>query len=155
VSQNLLSLTLTDAQLTAIDNALTALESQLAGLISLDGDERRSLMRMGNKSEAFCRQTLGVLSLNPQMVPASLKLAEGQADLTTLDRLRPRLLRLQRLTERAQDSDIALGSDVMSLALEGYALLKVSGKNQGLEGLRKDLSARFAKSARQAEPAAA
>lgn len=32
------------------------------------------------------------------------------------------------------------------LSLEGYALLKVAGKNQGLEGLRKELSARFAKS---------
>ena len=155
VSQNLLSLTLTDTQLAGIDDALTSLESQLTGLISLDGDERRSLMRMGNKSESFCRQTLGALALNPQVVPPSLKLADGQADLAAIDRLRPRLQRLQRLTERAQDSDIALGSDVMSVALEGYALLKVSGKNQGLEGLRKDLSARFAKSPRQEEPAVA
>ena len=60
-------------------------------------------------------------------------------------KLNPSLVRLQRLTERAEATDEALGSDVMSTALEGYALLKVAGKNQGLEGLRKDLSARFAK----------
>lgn len=148
MSQNLLSLTLSDAQLTAIDAALTALEAQLIGLIALDGDER-NVIRMGQKSEAFCRQTLGVLGQNPQVVPPSLKLAEGQADLLALDRLRPRLLRLQRLTERAADSEAALGSDLMSLSLEGYALLKVSGKNQGLESLRKELSARFAKAPRQ------
>jgi hypothetical protein len=43
----------------------------------------------------------------------------------------------------------------MNVALQGYALLKVAGKNQGLEGLRKELGTRFAKSARQveAEPA--
>ncbi|MDB6163466.1 MAG: hypothetical protein JWL98_898 [Xanthomonadaceae bacterium] len=147
MSQNLISLTLSDAQLTAVDAALTSLEAQLVGLIALDGDER-NVVRMGQKSEAFCRQTLGVLGQNPQVVPPSMKLAEGQADLLALDRLRPRLLRLQRLTERAQDSESALGSDLMSLALEGYAMLKVSGKNQGLESMRKDLSARFAKTSR-------
>lgn len=86
-----------------------------------------------------------MLAQNPQVVPPSIDVAEAHADLDALDRLRPRLARLQRLSERAEDTEAALGSDVMSLALEGYALLKVAGKNQGLEGLRKDLSARFAK----------
>lgn len=113
------------------------------GLVALDVDERRSLNRMGAKSEQFCRQTLDVLGQNPQVVPASIGLADAQADLATLDRLRPRLARLQRLAERAQDSEIALGSDIMSLALEGYALLKVAGRNQGLEALRRYLGSRF------------
>lgn len=44
----------------------------------------------------------------------------------------------------------------MAFALEGYALLKVAGRNQGLEGLRKELSARFAKtSAKPDTPPAA
>ena len=59
--------------------------------------------------------------------------------------MRPRLHRLQRLAERAQDSETALGSDVMSLVLEGYALLKVAGRNQGLEALRRELGSRFSK----------
>ncbi|MCY7354736.1 MAG: hypothetical protein LH470_06605 [Lysobacter sp.] len=55
--------------------------------------------------------------------------------------------------ERADDSEVALGSDVMSLALEGYALLKVAGKNQGLELLRKELGSRFTKTRTpEAEP---
>ncbi|MGY4515205.1 hypothetical protein [Lysobacter sp. HA18] len=154
-NQNLLSLPLPDSQLMAIDNLLTDLEAQLAGLGSMEAEKRKSLARMGGKSEAFCRQTLSVLEQNPQIVPPSLKLAEVRADLDAIDRLRPRLQRLQRLTERAQDSETMLGSDVMSAALQGYALLKVAGKNQGLEGLRKDLGARFAKVARAAaEPSA-
>jgi len=39
LSQNLNSLTLTDAQLTAADAALTALEGAFTGLVALDGDE--------------------------------------------------------------------------------------------------------------------
>lgn len=145
MSQNLISLTLTDEQLASADAALTALEQAFAALIALDGEQRKGLNRMGGKSEQFCRQTLTVLGQNPQVVPASIGLAEAQADLAALDRLRPRLQRLQKLTERAEDSETALGSDVMSLALEGYALLKVAGRNQGLEALRKDLSSRFSK----------
>ena len=37
----------------------------------------------------------------------------------------------------------------VSLSLEGYALLKVAGRNQGLEGMRKELSGRFNKTARR------
>jgi hypothetical protein len=146
----MISLQLTNDQLDGIDAALGQLESALAGLIALTPDERRSLARMGPKSESFCRQTLSVLEQNPQMVPASLDLAGARGDLTVLDQLRPRFDRLQRLAERAADSETALGSDVMDVALEGYSLLKVSGRGQGLDGLRRELGSRFAR-ARRAE----
>lgn len=145
MSQNLISLTFTDDQLASTDRALDMLEQALAGLVALDVDARKGLSRMGPKSEQFCRQTLSALGQNPQLVPASIGLADAQVDLMTLDRLRPRLHRLRKLMERAEDSEVALGSDVMSLALEGYALLKVAGRSQGLEGLRRELSGRFHK----------
>jgi hypothetical protein len=151
MSQNLVSLTLSDTQLSTIDQCLGDMEAQLLDLIAMNTAQRRSLARMGDKSETFCRQTLNVLAQNPQVVPPSLKLAEALADLAALDRLRPRLQRLLRLTERASDTEIALGSDVMNAALQGYALLRVAGKNQGLEGLRKELGSRFIKAPRQVE----
>ncbi|UXI70447.1 hypothetical protein [Tahibacter amnicola] len=146
MSQNLLSLVLTDAQLAEADAALDALERALDDLISLTPDERRGLNRMGPKSEVFCRQVVAALQQNPQIVPPKMNVAEGAADLVAIDRLRPRLSRLLRITERADDTVAVLGSDVMSLALEGYAQLKVSGRNEGLDGLRKELSSRFRKS---------
>ncbi|QOW22737.1 hypothetical protein [Novilysobacter avium] len=151
MSQNLINLTLSDAQLDAVDQALTELETQLVALVAMNAAQRRKLARMGDKSETFCRQTLNVLSQNPQVVPPSLKLAEALEDLAALDRLRPRMQRLQRLAERGADSETALGSDIMRCALDGYALLKVAGRNQGLEGLRKELGARFAKNSRSTE----
>ncbi len=151
MSQNLINLTLTDAQLEVVDQALTELETQLVALVAMNAAQRRKLARMGDKSEAFCRQTLSVLTQNPQVVPPSLKLAEAQSDLVALDRLRPRMQRLQRLAERGADSETALGSDIMRCALDGYALLKVAGRNQGLEGLRKELGTRFAKNGRAPE----
>jgi hypothetical protein len=145
MSQNIISITFDDKALNAIDTAISALEGELQGLIDLSVHERRALPKMGDKSEAFCRQTLNVLAQNPQVVPTSLNLAEAQRDLQALDALRSRSLRLRQLVGRVEDSELALGSDVMSAALDGYALLKVLGKGSGLETLRKEVGARFAK----------
>jgi hypothetical protein len=155
MSQNLISMVLSADQLTAIDGALATLEQNLSGLVALQPSQRRELYKMGEKSEQFGRQTLNVLTNNPQIVPPSLGLAEAQQDVAALDALRPRLQRMKQLVERGEDTETALGSDIMSTALEGYGLLKVSGKNQGLDGLRQELSSRFAKSRRVAEVPAA
>ena len=156
MSQNKVSLELSNEQLSQAAQAITTLEQVLAGLVSLAPAERRRLVKMGQKSEVFCRQTLRVLAQNPQIVPPGLNLAEAQADLLALDQLAPLLDRLQRLAERGRDTEMALGADVMDVALEGYALLGVSGKQQGLDGLRKQLSSRWARSrSAEAEPAEA
>ena len=93
MSQNLLSLTLSDEQLRAVDDALTALETSLTSLISLTPEQRRALNRMGPKSENFCRQTMTVLEQNPQVLPPSVDLQEAKAGLAALGKLRPRLAR--------------------------------------------------------------
>lgn len=76
MSQNLISLSLSDDPPAAADQALTALEQAFAGFIVLDGDERRGIIRMGGKSEQFCRQALSVLPQNPKIVPASIGMAK-------------------------------------------------------------------------------
>jgi hypothetical protein len=150
MSQNLIQLTLTPEDYTAIDAALATLETRLAGLIDLSTDERRGLVRMGEKSEAFCRQTLLAMDENRNFVPASVGLDDARADLEQLDALRRRTLRLQRLTGRCEDTTTALGSDVMSAALEGYSLLKMLGKGSGLAPLRETIAGRFSRRGRGA-----
>jgi hypothetical protein len=43
----------------------------------------------------------------------------------------------------------------MDVAVEGYGLLKESGKNKGVDGLRKELCSRWAKTRRASEAAVA
>jgi hypothetical protein len=152
--QNLISLQLSDADVNTLNTLMGDMESRLTGLLALDNATRRQLTKMGDKSEAFVRQTIMVLAQNPEIVPPSLGLAEAQADLRALDQLRPLLARMQRLVERMSDSEMALGSDAMTVALEGYGLLKLSGRNKGLEAVSEALSARFSRS-RKAEAAPA
>ena len=151
--QNLVSLNLSVQDLADVDAAIATLRRVFAPMIALQPGQRRELYKMGDKSEAFCRQTLSVLAANPQMVPPNLGLSEAQADIAALDALRPRVQQLQQLVERAEDTETALGSDIIAVALEGYGLLKVSGKGEALKGARQALSARFAKSRRSPEPA--
>lgn len=122
-----MSLALSADDLDAVDAALTILETRFAGLIALRVEERCGLARMGDRSEAFCRRTLAMLAQNPQLVPPGFGLVEAQADLAAADALHPRLLRLRRLSGRAEDSEVMLGCDVMVAALQGHALLEAAG----------------------------
>ncbi|MFZ5527965.1 MAG: hypothetical protein ACOZE7_15030 [Pseudomonadota bacterium] len=148
MTQNLITLSVTEQQYNEVDAALATIENHFAGLKDLSQNERRGLMKMGNKSEAFCRQTLVVLAQNPAVVPPGLSLADAQGDLHHLEQLRIRTARVRKLLGRMDDSEVALGSDVMSAALNGYGLLKMMGKGSGLVALRQGISARFARTSR-------
>ncbi|UWX03663.1 hypothetical protein H1235_12630 [Pseudoxanthomonas sp. NC8] len=148
MTQNLIDLELSAESLAAIDAALATLEAQLTPLLGLDPAARRGLTKMGDKSEAFCRQAVVAFSQNAEVLPRNFDLTAYQRDLTTLDALRPRRQRLGRLQELLEDSEMAVGSDLMTASLEGYAVLKVAGKGAGLDGLRQMLSARFTRGRR-------
>ncbi len=152
MSLNLISLDITPEQQAAALAALAQLEAALPGLLSLEQDERRKLLWMGEKSEVFCRSTIRVLGDNPDIVPPSLDVAGAQADLVTLDRLRPVFERLGRLHSRLDDTTSALGNDIMDVALDGYGQIKLVGDAYGLKELRKEIGGRFAKRPRAAAP---
>ena len=155
MKQNLVSLEFSAAQLEAVDAALAALEKSLAELVTLTAEQRRKALKMGDGSEVFCRQTELVLRQNAGMVPADFELAEFQQDIATLDALRPRLQRLRSLTDRADDTELALGSDILSASLDGYALTKVIGQGTGLDTLKAAMKTRLARKSRKpADPAA-
>ncbi|MCT7326055.1 hypothetical protein [Ralstonia mojiangensis] len=143
--QNLISYQLTSADLAAVDGALKTLEDRLASLIDLTPVQRRTLVKMGDKSEAFARKAVEVLNNNPNVLPGNFDLAELRRDLAGFDQLRSRLMRVARIHERMADSQLALGSDVMSATLEGYAFLKVAGQGEGLDAARKALAVRFSR----------
>ena len=147
--QNLISYQLTSADLAAVDGALKTLEDRLASLIDLTPVQRRTLVKMGDKSEAFARKAVEVLNNNPNVLPGNFDLAELRRDLAGFDQLRSRLMRVARIHERMADSHLVLGSDVMSATLEGYAFLKVAGQGEGLDAARKALAVRFSRGAKR------
>ena len=156
MQQNLANLATNPPDWAAIDAALLVLETQLgAKLIDLTPAQRQSLNKMGDKSEAFCRQSLivgrqNVAELTTRAVTA-LTAAEG--DIASCDQLRPRLARLTALQEKADDTEMALGSDVMEYALFQYGFLSAIGAGAGLDALYQQLGARFTKTPTPEPPA--
>lgn len=148
MTQNLVSITFPPADIEAIDEMLAMLETKLGALITLSAAERRKAIKMGDKSEAFCRQTELVLRQNPGIVPGNFDLTGFQQDIAALDVLRPRLQRLRTLADRADDTELALGSDIMSAAYDGYALAKVGGKGTALDTLRESMQTRLSRKPR-------
>lgn len=153
MAQNMISVTFTADEVSALQTTVEQLRKQLQGkTISLDADTRRELYKMGS-SENFCRKALGALDANRQVVAPSLGLDEAIKDLQALDVISPLLRDLSQIVERVQDTQMALGSDVMHTSVEGYRLLKHHGRNQGLDGLVDELGARFKARARRGTPA--
>ena len=143
MTQNLVSLDLGTEDIAAIDKALDILEAKFDRFVTLTPDQIRRLNKMGDKSEAFCRQATVVLEENPQLIPPGFSVAELRQDVTDLDLMRPRFLRLRELLQKVDSTEMALGSDIINAALEGYGYMKMGGKSAGLDGLRESMSVRY------------
>jgi hypothetical protein len=155
MTQNIVTLDITDADWIAIDAALTTIETKLgAKLVDLTPEQRSDLSKMGPKSETFCRQTLVVGRQNVASLPAQTvtDLTEEEGDLGGIDKLRPRLARITSLKEKGDDTSLALGSDIMVFALSLYGLLKAIGQGAGLDELRAQMKARFTRKAKSSTP---
>lgn len=145
MSQNLISLDLTAEDVAALDTALASIEKLFANFIELTPEQRQKLPKMGDRSEAFCRQTLMVLDQNKQLIPPTFDLAESQGDMLAFDTLRPRIQRLRALLSKSEDTQLALGSDLMRASYDGYALAKVFGQGAALDTLKDAMSVRFSR----------
>lgn len=143
MSQNLISLSLSAEQLDQVRAALGMLEKNLAGMVSLSVDERVEITKMGPKSEMFARKAYDVLALSPEILPGNFDLQEFGADIRALDQLRPLFAQLVRLVRRAEDTEMALGSDIYRAALDGYRFAKAAGKGAALDELSAHASTRF------------
>ncbi|GAB3388366.1 hypothetical protein [Lysobacter fragariae] len=144
MSQNIASVHLTAEQWAAVDQAIDQLATTLDPLlVALVPQQRRRVVRMGDGSEAFVRKALDVATQNQDLMPRNFDLDEMRRDLESHDALNSRLIRLAVLMEKASDTDVALGSDAMTAALQAYHFLKSAGKGEGVDTLRQMLGERF------------
>jgi hypothetical protein len=142
---NVISQALTPAQKAAATTAVNDLKAIFVWFLNLTPEDRRKIIKMGDKSEAFVRGVLEALQLHPT-VAGSLDLTEFEKDLTLWDDLREFATLLTPFYEGLQDTIILLGSELMQQANSGYALIKEAAKtNQALTQVAQDLGQRYAK----------
>lgn len=150
MTQNVVSLVLSAEQLDQARKALGMLEQSLADLISLSVEQRQELRKMGPKSETFARKAHEVVLQNPDIMPRSFDIEAFTEDMLALDQLRPLFLRITALARRAEDTEMALGSDIYKAALDGYRFAKAAGKGAALDELSEQAAVRFGRKGRPA-----
>ena len=143
MSQNLISLRIDANRFSAIDAAVTALEKQLDDFVELSVEQRRELLKLGPRTEVFCRATIDVMERNPGALPADFNLDAIRQDRVAIDQVRPLLSRLRMLVSRVQDTEMALGSDLYKAALDGYRFAKATGSGAMLDELKVQASPLF------------
>ena len=155
MGQNLVATHLTSEQWTKLDQGLAQMQAAVEPmLVAISARAKKTMVKMGDGSEAFCRKAVGVMEENVGLMPRDFDLAEVRRDLSAHDALNDRIIMLTQLLERMRDAEMALGSDVMVASLEGYAVLKAVGKGEGVEALKKMLGKRFDNGPRQVDAVA-
>lgn len=144
MSQNIVSISLSNDDLAAIREMLAGLEDKLRAMVELTAAQRLELVKMGPTSEAFVRQSLATLEQDPDILPRSFDLEEMQRDLVALDQLRPIFSRLRQLAGRADDTERALGNDLYESALAAYRFAKATDGSAVADALQEHGSERFA-----------
>ncbi|AWM32924.1 hypothetical protein [Hymenobacter nivis] len=147
------------AVLAAVQQHLDAIKAALAPyLVSLTPDERRTMLRMADKTVAFVQKTSDYAANNPAFVPGFVDLAELQQDVAGVQALTPLRQQFEQLALDADSTVMVAGSEAYANSLIIYGNIKFLARNKqpGAQAAYDDLSQRFPGSANAGrKPAAA
>ena len=151
---NRIDVVATAEQLAAIDAAITSVETATQFFVSLAPAERKSMVKLGPKSEDFVRHAMEAGRLNSDIVPSALEIAEMDRDKAIRDALVSFGQRLDALQRKARDTSMVAGADLMGASMVIYRALQANGRAAGLDEVLARLRARWDRPSRTpAEPA--
>lgn len=97
---NRISATLSQADQQAVLAAVNTIRTKLPFLVDLTSEERRTLLRMGDKSRGFVAQALTVAEQNEGILPRSFDVTEMRKDVDLLAALEPIMASLSQTGRR-------------------------------------------------------
>ena len=127
-----------------IKAALQTVQKKLPFLITLSTEERRKLVKMGDKSLAFVNNSDTAAQSNREILPATFDVEELVRDYQLATALTELLISVQQLAEQVDDTLMAVGSEAMTSSLTVYDYVKTaSKKTPGLKTVAEQLGERF------------
>ncbi|HWS86641.1 MAG TPA: hypothetical protein VN282_06740 [Pyrinomonadaceae bacterium] len=150
MADNHISATLSQADRQDILAAVNTIREKLPFLIDLTSEERRTLLRMGDKSRSFVAQALTVAEQNQGILPRTFEVAEMRKDVDLLAALEPIMASLSQLNELVEDTYMAVGSEAYASSLLVYQFARAAGKGSALDGALDALGQRFARKSKGA-----
>jgi hypothetical protein len=139
--QNLATVELTAAEITALKGALQTIRTTLGDrAVSLTPGERQSLVKMGDNTRVFCQQAVAGIQANSGSMPPDLDVPGLVQDLADYDALEVFYAEYEAMRELLDDTLKALASDVMNTCIVGVTFLKALNKiNPSLDTLLSSL----------------
>lgn len=142
---NQISATLSPEDMEEIMNAIGLIQRKLPFLINMTFDERRSHLKMGDRSVPFVDKSLDYSQTNDHLVPPFLEVKEFDKDMTLFDQLSRIERPVLSLAEAISDTKLKVGSEAFSAALLFYQAVKLAAQMNipGVKSIYEDLRARF------------
>ncbi|MEH1813370.1 MAG: hypothetical protein V7K26_22665 [Nostoc sp.] len=136
--------TLSPEDIQEIKAALQTVQRKMPFLITLSTEERRKLVKMGDKSLAFVNNSVTAAQSNREILPATFDVEELVQDYQLAAALTELLISVQQLAEQVDDTLMAVGSEAMTSSLTVYDYVKTaSKKTPGLKTVAEQLGERF------------
>lgn len=129
-----------------VTNLLNQINTTLAPYITpLTNEERRAILKMSDKTEAFVDKTKGYLVSNPEFIPSFLNTGDFEIDYQNNTLMNPVLKTATQLANNLNDTVMVSGSEAYKGSLMYYNNVKQGDKN-GVANARtiyEDLKKRF------------
>jgi hypothetical protein len=116
--ENLVSVSLTDAELAIIDQGFDILEAKFSFLISLSDDEIKTLFKLHAGNRPFCEAVLAEMLLWKKPMNASLKTTELEKDLSFTNVIPPFMTRAEKIARLLQCTYLRSGAEAINMALK-------------------------------------
>lgn len=126
-------------------------------LVSLTPEERKTMLRMADKTVSFVQKATDYATNNPNFVPSFVSLAELKQDTAGLTALTPIRQQLEQLHTDVDSTVMRAGSGAYGVALTLYGNIQFLAKNKqpGAQTAYEDLRQRFTEQGRRGKEKAA
>jgi hypothetical protein len=143
---NKVDATLNDQDAEEVMGAIDVIRRKLAFAVGLTPKERKSMTKIGRKSQTFTEESLEMAQRHPELIPPGVSIEAGRRDLDLFIALTPIVQALGEVYHLAEDTRMIAGSEAFAAARLAYGSAKNLGVGMGLDDVIDELSLRFKKS---------
>jgi|JFJP01.1.fsa_nt_gi hypothetical protein len=139
-----ISESLSEERMATIKAAINTITNELPFLITLSSEERKSLYKLGSKSIDFVRDCNNVANNYGEILPSGFDKAGFTDDTLLFAQLSELRMLLDSLSEKVNDTTVAVGNESLKASLIVYDYVKTASKSQaGLKSVAEQLKQRF------------
>ena len=129
MSENRISIEISAADLTAINEAIQTIKTKLLPyVIALNPDDKQGLPKVGDKTVPFLLKGLQYMASNPEFMAVYMSAAEINKDYAAFDATRQLWQLLQPVVSNLDDTSFLCGAEAYSGVLNYYNNVKNAAK---------------------------